>query len=205
MKISKIEKSKHKQERVLVFLEEGDLLRLTSHELLQFGLYPGMDLSAEDVIQLKSSARQSESRVYAAQLASSRMFSKKQLTEKLTRRGAMPQDAAATVDWLEELGAVDDKAYADVIVRHYGAMDYGAGRIRQELFRRGVPRELWDDAMAQLPPPEERIAHFLRSKCKGKPLTEQNAKKLSDALLRRGFSWQEIRPVFRQMGEDIDE
>ena len=63
MKISKIEKSKHKQERVLVFLEGGDLLRLTSHELLQFGLYPGMDLSAEDVIQLNSSARQSESRV----------------------------------------------------------------------------------------------------------------------------------------------
>lgn len=44
MKITRIENSKHVQERVLVFLEEGDPLRITGHELLQFGLYPGMDL-----------------------------------------------------------------------------------------------------------------------------------------------------------------
>ena len=43
MKITRIENSKHVQERVLVFLEEGDPLRITGHELLQFGLYPGMD------------------------------------------------------------------------------------------------------------------------------------------------------------------
>ena len=47
MKISKIEPSKHKQERILVYTEEGDLLRITEHELLQFGLYAGMELTAE--------------------------------------------------------------------------------------------------------------------------------------------------------------
>ena len=47
MRIDRIEKSKHKQERVLVFLEEGDLLRITGAELLHFGLYQGMDLPPE--------------------------------------------------------------------------------------------------------------------------------------------------------------
>ena len=36
MRIERIEKSKHKQERVLVFLEGGDLLRITGAELLRF-------------------------------------------------------------------------------------------------------------------------------------------------------------------------
>ena len=38
LKISKIETSKHKQERVLVYTEEGDLLRVTGAELLRFNL-----------------------------------------------------------------------------------------------------------------------------------------------------------------------
>ena len=51
MRIERIEKSKHKQERVLVFLEGGDLLRITGAELLRFGLYKGMDLPPELVVE----------------------------------------------------------------------------------------------------------------------------------------------------------
>ena len=39
MKVERIERSKHKQERVLVYLEGGNLLRITESELLRFGLY----------------------------------------------------------------------------------------------------------------------------------------------------------------------
>ena len=205
MKIERIEKSKHKQERVLVFLEGGDLLRLTGHELLQFGLYPGMDLSDETVIQLKNSAEYSELRAYAAQLASSRMLSRKELTDRLIKKGMVQEAAAQTAAWLADLGAVDDAAYAGVIVRHYAGMGYGAGRVRQELFRRGIPRELWDAAMEQLPPPEEAVEAFLRSKLKGRALDRKTGKKLSDALLRRGFNWNDIRPVLNRMGEQIEE
>lgn len=205
MKIAKIEKSKHKQERVLVYLEGGDLLRITGHELLQFGLYPGMDLSDELIVELKRSAAHSQVRERGAQIASSRMLSKKELTERLTRKGAGREEAEETAEWLEELGAVNDRLYAGVIVRHYAAMGYGAGRVKQELFRRGVKRELWDEAMEELPPAEEAVERFLQSRLKGKTLDRATGKKLSDALLRRGFSWQEIRPVLHRMGEDIEE
>lgn len=205
MKIERIEKSKHKQERVLVFLEGGDLLRITGDELLQFGLYPGMDLSAETVVQLTNSAKHSQTRAYAAQLASSRMLSKKEVTDRLIKKGVAQDEAGETAEWLENLGAVDDAAYAGVIVRHYAGMGYGAGRVRQELYRRGVPRELWEDALEQLPAAEEAVETFVRSKLKGKPLDRQTGQKLSNALLRRGFSWNDIRPVLNRMGEDIEE
>ena len=60
MRIERIEKSKHKQERVLVFLEGGDLLRITGAELLRFGLYKGMDLSPALVVELQAAAQQSQ-------------------------------------------------------------------------------------------------------------------------------------------------
>jgi|GEM_PF-3034742 len=142
MRIERIEKSKHKQERVLVFLEGGDLLRITGAELLRFGLYKGMDLSPALVVELQAAAQQSQLKQTAARMASGRMLSKKEVQRRLTKKGATEEQAADTADWLETLGAVDDEGYAGVIVRHYGAMGYGPGRVKQELHRRGVPREL---------------------------------------------------------------
>ena len=205
MKITRIENSKHVQERVLVFLEEGDPLRITGHELLQFGLYPGMDLSPRLVVQLQAAGQRSESRVKAARLASGRMMSRKELTDKLSRKGIDPDTAEETADWLESLGAVDDVAYAGVIARHYAASGYGPGRVRQELQKRGVSRELWDDALSQLPDSADAIDRFLQKKLSGRTPDRATLKKLSDALLRRGFSWSDIRPALNRLGEEIDE
>lgn len=205
MKITRIENSKHVQERVLVFLEEGAPLRITGHELLQFGLYPGMDLSPALVVQLQAAGQRSESRVKAARLASSRMLSRKELTDRLSRKGIDPDTAAETADWLESLGAVDDAAYAGVIARHYAASGYGPGRVRQELQKRGVSRELWDDALSQLPDSADAIDRFLQKKLSGRTPDRALLKKLSDALLRRGFSWSDIRPALNRLGEEIDE
>ena len=205
MRITRIENSKHVQERVLVYLEEGDPLRITGHELLQFGLYQGMDLSPELVVQLQNAGKRSESRVKAAQLASGRMLSRKELTDKLSRKGIDLDTAEEAADWLESLGAVDDAAYAGVIARHYAASGYGPGRVRQELQKRGVSRELWDDALSQLPDSADAIDRFLQKKLSGRTPDRTALKKLSDALLRRGFSWSDIRPALNRLGEEIDE
>lgn len=205
MRITRIENSKHVQERVLVYLEEGDPLRITGHELLQFGLYPGMDLSPQLMVQLEASGKRSEGRVKAAQLASGRMMSRKELADKLSRKGIAPDTAEEAVEWLTSLGAVDDAAYAGVIARHYAASGYGPGRVRQELQKRGVPRELWDDALAQLPDSADAIDGFLKKKLGGRTPDRAALKKLSDALLRRGFSWSDIRPALNRLGEEIDE
>ena len=205
MKIVRIEKSKHVQERVLVYLEEGDPLRITRNELLQFGLYRGMDLPPEVVVQLQNAGKRSQGRAAAARLASGRMMSRKELAERLGRKGVAPDTAAGAVDWLESLGAVDDAAYAEAVARHYAAGGYGPGRVRQELQKRGIPRELWDSALAQLPDSTAAIEKFLQSKLKGRTPDRTTLKKLSDALLRRGFSWNDIRPALNRLGEEIDE
>lgn len=205
MRIAKIEKSKHKQERVLVYSEEGDLLRITQAELLPFGIYPGAELSEEQVAELKEAARRSETQLRAARMSSSRMLSKKELTERLRRKGAEPEEAAAAAARMEELGAVNDGAYAGVVVRHYAAMGYGRGRVEQELYRRGIPKELWQAALEELPDSTAAIEAFLQSKLKGRRPDRSEAKRLSDALLRRGFSWNEIRPALNRLGEEIEE
>ena len=206
MRIVKIEKSKHKQGRVLVYPEEGDLLRITEAELLPFGIYPGAELSDEQVAALKTAARHSEIRLQAARMASSRMLSKKELADRLRRKGVESDEAKAAAERMEELGAVNDAAYAGAVVRHYAAMGYGRGRVEQELYRRGISRELWDEALAELSDSADVIDAFLQSKLKGRRPDRAETKRLSDALLRRGFGWSDIRSALNRLGEtEIEE
>ena len=205
MKIEKIERSKHKQERVLVYLEGGDLLRITESELLRFGLSIGLDIDDRTVVELQQSGARSETRVRAANMISSRPLSRRELVKRLREKGALESDAEAAADWLEEIGALNDADYASMLVRHYGGMGYGEAKIRDELYRRGVGRELWEDALVASPDAQETIARVIAQKTKGRALDEKGRKRLSDMLLRRGFAWRDVRAALAAYGENATE
>lgn len=204
-RIERIQPSLHKKDRVLVYLTGGDLLRITPEELLRFGLRPGQELTEDVLEELRRAAARSQTRQRAAELAAGRMLSRKELSDRLVKKGADPREAQETARWLADLGAVDDAAYAGVIVRHYAAMGYGPGRVRQELQRRGVPRDLWEVALAQLPDPEEAIDKFLAAKLRGKTPDRVTLQRLSAALQRRGFSWQDIRPALARLDREPED
>jgi len=204
MKIEKIEKLNRQQEQILVHLEGGDTLQITGNELLHFGLYPGLDIDRETVVELIRYAAASHTRARAATLISARPLSRAELCRRLTEKGSTAEDAEAAADYLERIGALDDAAYAAMLVRHLSAKGYGAGRIRDEFFRRGIPRELWDDALAAAPDTQERIEAILAAKIHGKPLDDRERKRLADMLLRRGFSRSEVYSAIRALGAQIE-
>ena len=108
------------------------------------------------------------------------------------------------MDWLQSRGFLNDERYAGMVVRHYAGKGYGAGRIRQELQRRGISRELWEDALQEMPEQDDRIDSFLASRLKDSGDRTQ-VQKVSAALLRRGYSWEEIRAALARFRADWEE
>ena len=204
MRIERIEPSAHKKGRILVFLQGGELLKITENELLRYDLRPDGELTEELLEEIKKTAAVSEMKARGARLTGSRMLSKKQVVEHLTRRGGDRAAAEDTARWLEELGAVDEAAYGAAIIRHYSAAGYGPGRIRQELNHRGIPRDLWEELLSQMPPAEEAAERYLRARCRNKTVDEALLRKLSAALQRRGFSWQDIQAPLRRLESEIE-
>ena len=188
-----------------MYLEGGDLLRVTESELLRFGLSIGLDIDEGTVVELRQSGARSETRVRAANMISARPLSRKELLKKLREKGALEADAEDAADWLEEIGALNDAEYAAMLVRHYGGMGYGEAKIRDELYRRGVPRELWADALERSPDERETILRVIAQKTKGRALDEKGRRRLSDMLLRRGFAWRDVRAALAEIGENTTE
>jgi len=193
MKINCIKPSQRKQGRILVKLEDETILRLSEDALLRFGLYEGMELGQEDLAELDRYAKTQKTRESAAGMIGRRALSKKELKDRLVRKGADKEDAQKAADWLEEIGAVDDANYAGVIVRHYASRGYGSARVKEELRRRGVDRALWEEALAELPEGREAIAAYLAKRRPGDLGDPKELKRVTDSLARRGFSWSDIR------------
>ena len=202
MRIDRIEASKHKRGRVLVFLEDGACLKITEQELLDFGLRAGDELDKPTLDRLKEAAGVSNVKATAADLIGKRAMSRRDLERKLREKGASEAEARYAAEWLEAIGAINDADYAALLVRHCAQLGYGPARIRDKLYEKGVPRELWEDALDTLPDQSEDVDRFLRSKLRGGLPDEKEKKRLTDALLRRGFSWGDVRAAWNRLGSE---
>lgn len=192
-------------ERFRLVFRDGTEWHCGPQELLEFQLKPGLLLEGEALERLEDACRYDQVRRKAAELAAARLLNSGQLQRKLTEKGADPEHARRAAQRLRELGAVDESAYADTVVRHYARKGYGARRIRAELQRHLVPGEYWEDALAQLEDPAEVLDRLVESKLRGKEADRQTLKKLADALCRRGYSWEQVRSALRRREEAAED
>ena len=192
-RIERVEPSKHVKGRYLVFLDTGTLLKVGEQELLDFGLRPGQTLEVEELNRLISSSQDTAAKARAAKIIGARPLSKNELVNRLVSKGEGAASAQRAADWLEDLGAVNDGEYAKTVVRHYDRMGYGPQKLRDELYRRKVPREYWEEALTEARPQEEAVDAFLASKFRYREVTEQELQRQANALRRRGFGWEAIR------------
>lgn len=205
MVIRELKPSRRVEGRWLAFLEDGTILRLGENEVIDFALYAGKELSEEESAALRESARRGALKGKAVELLSRKPQSRRELERKLTQWEASGEESCAICDRMEELGYLNDAAYAAAVVHHYSVKGYGERKLRDELYRRGVPRDLWDDALKQAEPPDAAIDEFLAKKLAGKTSDPKELKKVSDALARRGYHWNDISAALRRYGAECDE
>jgi len=206
MRIERVQASPHKKGRVLVFLEDGACLKITEQEALDFGLRTGDDLDGRRLEQLKKAASVSNVKATAADLIGKRAMSRRDLERKLQEKGASQAEARYAAEWLEAIGAINDADYAAILVRHCAGLGYGPARIREKLREKGVPRELWDEALERAEDPAEAIDAFLAKKLGDTPPEDRRAwKRASDALARRGYAWSDISEGLRRYGAEWEE
>jgi len=140
----------------------------------------------------------------ALKILGSRNYSEKEMYERLTGKGESPNNAECAVAWLVELGYINDDDYGLMIIRHYSKKGYGPARLRDELYKRGIPRELWDDMFAGIEESdtEDAALEFLNKKLKGST-DKDDLRRATDALVRRGFSYDDAKTATNKYMENI--
>ena len=125
----------------------------------------------------------------------------------LVQKGEEAADAREAVGWLKELHLLDDRETARQLAASAAAKGYGKSRIKNILFEKGIPQELWEEALAELPEMDDAIDRFLLRRWQGKDPDEKEVKRTVDALIRRGHSWKDIQSGLRRyrVGLELEE
>ncbi len=190
-------------ERFTLIFDDGTELKTTLGIITERFIHSGMDFDEDAYNELVSACTLALSKARALRIINARPMSREELRKRLVEKGETSENAEECAEWLCQMGLINDAEYAGSVVRHYAAKGYGASRIKQELRRHSLSRELWDEAMEQMPEQDEYLARFLRSRLTD-PGDRAQVKKVSDALFRRGYSWDQIKHALNEFDTQGD-
>ena len=185
-------------------MEDGTKMALYRQTVEDFALYSGKELSEDEWKALQEHAGKMSAKMRAVRIVSASSVSKRDLQERLVRKGEDPEQAREAVAWMEDLHLIDDRNTAEQVVHSCISKGYGLQRAKQALYEKRIPKAYWEEALADYPDQMEKIVAFLRSRLDDTS-DQKEVKKAIDALMRRGHSYAKIREGLNRLSMDADD
>lgn len=204
MKVESLKTAPDRAGRYWVTFDDGSKMGLYRQTVEDFALYSGKELDEQEAEALRTAAGQMSAKMRAVRIVSAASVSRRDLEARLVRKGEDPQQAKEAVAWMEDLHLVDDRATAEQVVSSCISKGYGLARAKQALYEKRIPKEYWDEALADYPDQTEKITAFLKSRLDADS-DERQVRRAVDALIRRGHSYGTIRRALDALSFDTED
>lgn len=204
MKVESLKTSPDRAGRYWVTFDDGSKMGLYRQTVEDFALYSGKELDEQEAEALHTAAGQMSAKMRAVRIVSAASVSRRDLEARLVRKGEDPQQAKEAVAWMEDLHLVDDRATAEQVVSSCISKGYGLMRAKQALYEKRIPKEYWDEALADYPDQTEKITAFLKSRLVADS-DEKQVRRAVDALIRRGHNYGAIRRALDALSFDTED
>ncbi len=208
MKITEIRPQRRNRRRLAVYLDGRYGFGISEKTADKLGLKPGLELTDEDVQKIVKGDELSRAKEYSALLLSYRGRTKKEIRQRLVRKGFEPEVVDKAMNRLAELRLVDDARFAadytDSSVRH---RHKGKRLVRVELKQLGVGSQDIAEALANAPDERAAAEEVARKyNLRNAKLDPRVRRRRLFALLgRRGFALDVIRAVLDITDEEEEE
>jgi len=199
--VTKIERQKKNPKRKSVYLNDKFAFGLDEETLFKHGLRVGDHLTDEEVDKILQTEDKRKAKEAALSLLSYRARSEKEISQKLKKKGHDQNSIKEVIADLKRLNLLDDYEFACLWIKdRLRNRPRGVALLRQELKSKGIEKENIEKALEELYPEESEpkiASELIRKRQKryqglDKKLTR---KKMSNFLLRRGFSYEVVREV----------
>lgn len=181
----------------LLSFDDAPPLKVRLKHFKALPLQAGDDIDVEEYAAQVAEAQRADA--YEAALNSLDLCARtrEELRRSLLARGFVSGAVEATLDRLADSGLVDDRRYAERAVEVSAARPVGVYAVRRKLRAKGVAEEDAEAALGALDDEQQAqaaqaVARSLLRRYAQLPAREGRAK-LSQALARRGFSWEAVR------------
>lgn len=196
MKIIKIEK--FKGQTYGVYFEEEEPVFINSEIVAEFNLKEGIDIPESAVSEIVRANDIRRARERALYLLDAREYSYTELFKKLEVN--YDEDICYEVlNRLAELGLINDRRYAERLGEYLIEKKcFGRYRASQEMYRRGLSREIINETLDKYDEDSVvRLYELVKEKYERYMTDEKGINKVRNALVRKGFSYDDINVVIK--------
>ena len=190
-----------------LYLDGEAAVKIDTEIFVRSGLKPGDELTDEELHELLQASDARRAKEKALYLLEHRSHSKKELTDKIARTAASREAAQAAADRMEELGLLNDEAYARDLARElFTRRRFGKARVRQELRLKGIDNVFIDELLEEYSDESmalENIRAVLGKKYSGWEEDEKIRRRAFSALQRLGYSYDLIRQAMRPADDEF--
>lgn len=132
-----------------------------------------------------------------------RMRTRKEIYEYLLRKNFSEEDILYALDRLEEYKFIDDEEFAEYWIRdRFNIYNQGKFRIRRDLLRKGIDRDLVDEKIDEFftyeIEKEKIIQLYLKKNPQEEKLDEKKYSSLYNYLIRRGFTASLVSKILKE-------
>lgn len=188
-----------------LYIDGEFALKIDTETLIKNRIDVGTQIDDDTLYDIINQADIKRAKDKAMWLISYRDHSKKELIDKVSKT-CSKQAAQKAVQRLQELGLVNDEAFA----KRYSAELLNVKHLsptacRQKLIEKGIDRDLIDDILSNTDVDVyENIRIIIDKKYKSVLYDEKGRKKAVNALLRKGYHYQDIKHVLNEF-TDFDD
>jgi regulatory protein len=203
-KITQIAFQQKRKNRCSIFLDDEFAFGLDQDIVLQFGLKKGDQLTEQQIEEILLNEEKKKARDRALNFLSYRDRSEKEIRTKLKDVGYDENIIDWVIGELKRLKFLDDERFAQSYVQtQMITRPVGEYFLKRELKQKGVDEELIEQTVEKAYEEKDQFSVALelaqQRKKRYKNIDEMKAKKrVSDFLLRRGFSWDVVSEVMEQ-------
>lgn len=204
--ITKIEEQRNKK-RVNIFVDDAFFCGLNKETAVIFKLKTGKEVNEETLKQALFDSEIKSAQEKGLDYISSRMHSKKELFDKLLKKGFEREVIAKAIEKMEEYHYVDDNLFAKQFVQQN--KKYSKKMLECKLKQKGISSDIilenisTDDGNDEY----ELCVSFVQKYAKNKDMSVQGSiQKLYASLARKGFSFETIKKACKTLNnENYDE
>lgn len=201
--ISVKKEKKHLSE---VLFENGTSLMLDSQYCVEQGIFPDIFIDEEQEKEHKKNSDIKRAKSLAMWYLSRADHSEKALRDKLKRAGFNIGAVNTAINRMKELSLIDDEKLAFRLAPLLLSANNSPRQAVEKLVLKGISRDIAKAAVGETEnDPKEQIENLLKGQYRNKLSNEKDIERTFNALIRRGFSFSDVKSVMRKITSSLDD
>jgi regulatory protein len=210
-----LKRKKRTKEWYLIYLNDGREILSYIDFIVKFKVKVGKQLTEEQIKEMKSESEVILAKEIAYRFISYKPRTLKEVSDKLKAKGFQSDLVSKVVEELRNYGFINDLEYArNFVLNRSRSKTLGELALRRELLSKGISSEIVDEVLSER---ENLIDEFeialdlaqgklkqIKSLKKRKKGRDEYKRRIYEFLLRRGFKFETINRVMREVFDDFE-